>query len=511
MTRDITRTGSGDESGSGLEKPAFSQQEVSAGVIQPDIVDPDAGKSDEERALLDRKLMRKLDWTLMPWLCFLYLISFLDRTNIGNAKVAHLTKDIPMSTSRFNDTLTIFFVSYSLFEPLANVLLKRMRPSIFIPMIMFFWGCTMLGMGFIHNWEGLMASRFFLGLTEAGLFPGVSYYLSCWYKRGEFGSRLAIFFSAAAIAGSFGGLLAAAISKMDGIGGKQGWAWIFILEGLLTVIVGLLSFFFVHDFPHEAKFLTDDERARVLYRLSLDNQSSIDEKFQYKFLWQSLTDWKTYVGMLMYMGALMPMYSFSLFLPTIISSMSFTTPDSIIRNQLLSVPPYILAAANTMICGLWSDRLGRRGVFQTPLGLLAMAGFLMVMLSTSPSVQYTGTFLAAAGTYALIPISLAWVANNIEGMYKRGITMGLVVGWGNLNGIVSSNVYFDGPRFFQGHGVVLGYFSICTIFGSSLMMYMLNHENNLRREGKRDHWIAGKSEQEIAEMGDNRPDFHYII
>lgn len=128
---------------------------------------------------------------------------------------------------------------------------------------MLLWGICMTCMGLVHNFSGLMAARWFLGLTEAGLFPGnyypllcyvcrhpltttgVNYYLSCWYRRSEFGIRAAIFFSAAALAGSFGGLLAAAIVNMDGVGGKPGWAWIFILEGLFTVIISLLSFYMV--------------------------------------------------------------------------------------------------------------------------------------------------------------------------------------------------------------------------------------------------------------------------
>ena len=153
--------------------------------------------------------------------------------------------------------MSIFFVSYALFEPLTNVLLKRLRPSIFIPIIMTLWGITMVTMGLTHNFQGMMAARFFLGLAEAGLFPGINYYLSCWYKRDEFGIRAAIFFSAAAVSGSFGGLLAAAIGQMDGIGGKKGWAWIFILEGLATTIVGIVSYYFVYDFPDEAKFLSE--------------------------------------------------------------------------------------------------------------------------------------------------------------------------------------------------------------------------------------------------------------
>ena len=171
----------------------------------------------------DRKLLWKLDLRLIPWLCLLYLISFLDRSNIGNAKLDGLEKSLHITGGQYNTCLSIFFVSYALFEPLTNVLLKRLRPSIFLPSIMMVWGLTMVTMGLTHDWQGLMAARFFLGVAEAGLFPGINYYLSCWYKRDEFGIRAAIFFSAAAVSGSFGGLLAAAIGKMAGIGGKSGW------------------------------------------------------------------------------------------------------------------------------------------------------------------------------------------------------------------------------------------------------------------------------------------------
>lgn len=158
-------------------------------------------------------------------------------------------------------------------------------------------------MGLCHNWSGLMAARFFLGLAEAGLFPGISYYLSCWYKRDEFGIRAAIFFSAAAVSGSFGGLLAAAIGQMDGIGGKKGWAWIFILEGLATILVGIASLWMVFDFPDEARFLSDIDRERVIWRLKADQQSSAEhEDFKMAYFWATVKDWKTYTSMIIYMG-----------------------------------------------------------------------------------------------------------------------------------------------------------------------------------------------------------------
>lgn len=480
--------------------------------VLPLPADPDEGLSDAEKAEADRKLVWRLDLILIPWLCLLYLIAFLDRTNIGNAKIAHLTTDVPMSTTQYNLSLTIFFISYAIFEALANVLLKRYRPSVFLPVTMVLWGFCMVGMGFITNWSGLMAARFFLGVTEAGLFPGVNYYLSCWYRRDEIAIRMAVFFSAAALSGSFGGLLAAAIQKMDGMGGYSGWRWIFIIEGALTVVIAFLSFWLVHDFPDEAKFLSEPDRARVLRRLALDNQSSArHEEFKLAYVWMALKDWKTYVSMLIYMGPLMPLYSISLFLPTIIANLSFTDKTQIIRNQLLSVPPYAGGAIITIFVGFWSDRQHKRGIYNMALAPIGIAGFTMLIASTNPAVQYAGTFLAVIGIYASIPTTIAWVANNLEGVYKRGIVLGIMIGWGNLNGIVSSNMWSDAPRFISGHATCIAYLGVCLFGGSLLFHILLSRENARRRRGERDYLVKGKVESELDLLGDRRPDFYYTL
>lgn len=368
----------------------------------------------------------------------------------------------------------------------------------------------MLGMGFVNSWSGLMAARWFLGLTEAGLFPGVNYYLSCWYKRSEFGLRAAIFFSAAAISGSFGGLLAAAIENMDGISGISGWAWIFILEGLLTILVGIASFWMVHDFPDEARFLSDADRARVIRRLKLDKQSSAEhESFQMSYLWDALRDWKMWLGMVIYMGCDMPLYAFSLFLPTIVSNLGWNT--SVVRSQLMSVPPYVVAAILTVAVGFIADRTRARGLCNIIVSVLGVAGFAMLLGTDKPAVQYAGTFLAALGIYPCISNTISWVANNVEGVYKRGVVLGFVIGWGNLNGVVSSNVYFNGPRYPEGHGVIMAYLAVFLFGGSVLMSFLLRRENSKRRRGERDHRVQGLTEKEIERLGDQRPDFVYTV
>ncbi|KAL9631100.1 MAG: hypothetical protein Q9164_006076, partial [Protoblastenia rupestris] len=403
---DSNHSPSDDEKIVGVKPGEF--ESVGYGEIPPD---PDAHLSEEERAKIDRRLLWKLDLRLIPWLCLLYLISFLDRTNIGNARLVGLEDSLNITGGQYNACLTIFFVSYALFEPLTNILLKRLRPSIFLPVIMVLWGIVMVTMGLTHNFQGMMAARWWLGLTEAGLFPGINYYLSCWYKRSEFGIRAAIFFSAAAVSGSFGGLLAAAIGEMDGVGGKRGWAWIFILEGIATVLIGVASFWMVFDFPDEADFLDEADRQRVIRRLKADQQSSAEhENFKMEYFWASVKDWKTWLYAAIYMGAVGPLYAFSLFLPSIIRALGYQSTTA----QLLSVPPYAAAALLTIAIGALADRTSQRGLCNISCSIIGIVGFILLVVASSPAMQYTGTFLGALGIYPCIANTIVWTSNNTE-------------------------------------------------------------------------------------------------
>ncbi|KAJ2919272.1 hypothetical protein MD484_g1132, partial [Candolleomyces efflorescens] len=270
----------------------------------------------------EKNLMWKVDLHVLPWLTILYLFSFLDRGSIGNAKLYNLEEDLGLTDKQYLICLSMFFLPYALFEPASNVLLRRLSPSIWLSCMMFFWGVVMTLHGIVRSYAGLLTLRLLLGLTEAGLYPGVVYYISSWYKRSETGFRVAIFFSSATVAGAFSGLLAAGIAKMDGIGGRPGWAWIFILEGLATVILSVASFWIIQDFPDNANFLSEDERVFIIRRLKADTRfSASGQVFKRAYVWQSLRDWKTYVAMGLYMGFDGPLYAFSLFTPSIINQL----------------------------------------------------------------------------------------------------------------------------------------------------------------------------------------------
>ncbi|KAK5163288.1 uncharacterized protein LTR77_010874 [Saxophila tyrrhenica] len=312
----------------------------------------------------------------------------------------------------------------------------------------------------------------------------------------------------AAIAGSFGGLLAAAISLMDDIGGRKGWAWIFILEGIVTTIVGIASWWMVFDWPDTARFLSPDERIRVQRRLAADNQTHTSEQYDKRHIIAAAKDWKTYAYAVVWMGNLCPLYSFSLFLPTIIAGLGYEGTTA----QLMTVPPYAVAAVLTIFVGFLADRTQQRGIYNLVCVSVAAVGFIMLLATPNHNVQYAGTFLAAAGIYPTIPNSLSWAANNFEGVYKRGVVIGTIVGWGNLNGVVSCNIYLasESPRFWTGHAVVLSW-QICFLLGGTVFLHiMLGRENKKRMAGERDYLMEGKTAEDMVFMGDQRPDFIYM-
>ncbi|KAK2462729.1 hypothetical protein APHAL10511_005247 [Amanita phalloides] len=486
----------GKVSASRVEENGLSD-EMTMGDHETSVYKPDVDVSGVD----EHKLMRKVDLALIPWLSFLYLLSFLDRTSIGNAKLYHLTTDLHLTDNQYLLSLTIFFFSYAVFEVPSNVFLKRLRPSIWLSFLMFFWGIMMTLQGIVHNYGGLLGMRWMLGVFEAGLFPGVNYYLSCWYKRSEFGIRAALFFSAATVSGAFGGLLAAAISNLDGLGGKPSWAWIFIIEGLTTVVAGAASFWIIQDFPDTAKFLTDKERVFIVRRLQGDDQFSAGgENLKWKYIKQSILDWKTWIGMFVYAGSDMPLYAFSLFLPSIISQLGYhATPAN-----LLTVPVYAFACIVTCCVGYAADRWGHRGYFNMAFFAIGAAGYIILIASRNAALSYFGVYLATCGIYPMIPNTVAWVSNNVEGSYKRSVSLAMVIGFGNINGAVSSNVYRakDQPWFRLGHGLVLMYIGIGFISTVIYHIY-LDRENTRRERGERDE-IIGDEKGEIENEKNGR-------
>ncbi|KAL2129561.1 hypothetical protein VTI74DRAFT_7610 [Chaetomium olivicolor] len=457
-----------------------------------------------------KRLIRRIDLRLLPFLALLYLLSFLDRTNIGNARLDTLEKDIGLKGLQYNDALAVFFPFYVLAEVPSNMAMKRFRPSIWIPSIMVVWAiCTTL-MGIVHNYPGLMACRSALGIAEGGLFPGITYYITMWYKRHECGFRMAIFFSAATAAGAFGGLLARGIMEMRGTAGLSGWQWIFILEGILTFIIAAAAYLVMYDYPSTAKFLNAEEREEIVARLKRDRSSLADE-FDMKYFWAALKDWKIWVHMFITIGIYTGLYSYSLFLPTIINDLgTVSTPE---MAQLMTVPPYVVACLICVTAGWYADRLGQRGIFMIGNILIAIVGIILSMASTSGGVRYFGCFLMASGIYPNVPQGVAWNGNNIGGSLKRGVGIAMHVGFGNLGGIISAYLFLakDKPRYKPGFATLLGCQCMALILSIFMTIYL--RRENARRDREYKPPSEYTEEERVAERdkGDLASFFRYTV
>ncbi|KAG2226536.1 hypothetical protein INT45_014280 [Circinella minor] len=453
-----------------------------------------------------KRLRWKLDLRIVPFCGLLYLCSFLDRSNIGNAKIAGITKHLGISDDQFNVALSIFFVGYVIFEIPSNLMLKKVGPNIWIPLVMVSFGIVMAAMAAIHNGAGLLAGRFFLGIAEAGLFPGVIFYLTLWYTRREQATRISIFFGFATVAGAFGGVLAYGIMQMEGIRGLHGWQWIFIIEAIPTLALAAVTYFVLPNLPEDSKSLTDRERAYMLERLKQDAGPATETHFSMKQFWMAFTDWKVYVHSLIYISGSIPLYSMSLFLPSIINGMGFQS----LQAQAMSAPPYAIACFFTIFVAMNADRQGERGYHIALPSFIGFIGYILLIAckDQGPVALYIAACITVTGVFTHAPPMLSWFTNNIGGHTKRAVACGIIISFGNAGGAVAGQVYRanDSPQYIRAHSAcaALMLFQVCVVLLFKFTLKRVNKKrDNMTPEERR---TAAEGE----ELCDAHPDFRYI-
>ncbi|KAM0717891.1 hypothetical protein Q7P37_006223 [Cladosporium fusiforme] len=472
--------------------------------------------TDEHR----RTIVRKVDWRLVPMLLVLYLISFIDRANIGNAKIEGLLPDLNMSGTEYNIALAIFFIPYTLAEVPSNAILNLFdRPSLFMGAIVTAWGIVMTCHGFVRNFAELCGVRILLGLFEAGFFPGAILIISKWYLPLESQSRIAVFFTASAIAGAFSGLLAFAIARMDGIGGYEGWRWIFILEGIASVGAGIACFWLLVDTPqHSSRWLSPDEirylELRQVAAGRVKPKGAKKEKaFDWRILWAVVSDWKIYLLILMFWSNVTPNYGLKFTMPQIIKNMGYTSSNA----QLLTIPCYTVGAIAAYGFAVISDRFKWRMPTIVVPQLCVVTAYA-ILCAKADKIQenipacYFAICLACFGLYPIGPGVQAWNMNNLAGPAKRAMGIGWMTGVGNMGGITGSFIFIEreAPRYPTGFGASLGFAAagVAAALVLESLLWSINKKNEkLTEEDVREKF----SEEELDKMGDKSPLFKYTL
>ncbi|KAF1997586.1 MFS nicotinic acid transporter-like protein Tna1 [Amniculicola lignicola CBS 123094] len=462
----------------------------------------------------EKSLLRKLDLRLLPAVSILYLLSFLDRSNVANARIEGLTTSLGMTGNQYLTGLTLYFIGYVLFEIPCNIILKRTTPKFWLPTLTIAWGVVATLMGVTQNLAGFFVARFFLGVTESGLFPGVVYFLSMWYKRSERQYRISLFFSCASLAGAFGGILAWGIAHMRNVGGYQGWRWIFILEGLLTIVIAVAAYWFISNYPTTVSWLTDDERSFINARLRADSDATNDERFSWAEVWIACKDIKCWLYGLAFHTMSLPLYTLSLFLPTIIKDMGYTSAQS----QLLTIPPYACATIFTVFWAVASEKYKLRAPFIITTSSLAIIGYIILLTNESPSkrpgVSYVGTFFAALGIYPSVALVLSWPAMNVSGQTKRATANAMQISIGNCGAVLGTQLYRPNtaPRYLLGHSFALGYLCMNIVVVSTLwwVLSRVNKQKTAILEQYPETKGFHDSEEDLK-LGDRHPRWRFNV
>ncbi|KAM7210862.1 Major facilitator superfamily domain containing protein [Rhypophila decipiens] len=381
----------------------------------------------------ERAVLWKQDRIIIPMAAGIYFLCYLDRSNIGNAKILNSSTKNDMQTEthttayQFNIALMIFLIGYFLFEVPSNILLKKLRPSRWLAFLMFSWGAITIGLGGVTNYASMVGVRFLLGAAEAGLFPGLVYYLTFWYKADERSVRVAFILASATLAGAFGGAIAYGIGHMNGASGLSAWRWLFIIEGAPSCASAVFVWFVLPDYPEES-FLKGRDLEIALSRLRVEGSKGSSSSMTWQEAKSTLTDWRLYGHYLIYFGVGVPFSSLSLFTPSITAGLNYKD----LQAQLMTVPPYAVAYVTQIIVSYSADRFNARAFHTALFALIGAIGF-MASAALPPDAylqRYGCLILAAAGAFACIPPMLGWLTSNVYSTASVGLAVALNVSFG---------------------------------------------------------------------------------
>ncbi|KAJ5567195.1 hypothetical protein N7535_006501 [Penicillium sp. DV-2018c] len=453
---------------------------------------------------LERRLVRKLDRRVPTLMGFFYLLAFLDRSNIGNAKIAGMEEDLNLNGKSYAWLLTIFYISYTVFEFQA-LMWKIVKPHQWAAFVVFSWGLVATCQAAASNWRGMMALRFLMGAFEAGFGPGVPYLLSFFYRRHELGLRCGMFLSAAPLANTFAGALAYGITS--GHSALANWRLLFLVEGLPTVLAALLAWFYVPDSAIEAKFLNEEEkevaRARSLQQAGAPDRG---EKVQWKELAMTLLDVKAWLTALMYFSCNVSFSSLPVFLPTILREMGFTA----INAQGLTAPPFFTSFLATLATTWVADRMQQRGFMVMGLSLMGGVGYVLLAACESVGVRYLGVFLAACGIFPSIANILPWVLNNQGSDTRRGGGIILLNLIGQCGPFLGTNIFPDeeAPRFFKGMWVCAAFMFFTTFLALCLRILLVWENRRLDKQ----YGPPGQTKLDVPVAEDNYgANYRYVL
>ncbi|KAJ4292981.1 hypothetical protein N0V88_005645 [Collariella sp. IMI 366227] len=419
------------------EKVGFENVEAAdsdhATTKQAAISADDFGFTEQDQKRIKRQVDRRLVLTVGA----MYCVSLMDRTNLSAANIAGMSKDLVLIKDRYSIITLVFFITYVLFQPPSTIIVRKIGPRIHLASITALWGGVMIGMGFVKKWEEMAALRVILGVLEAD----------------EVGKRNSVFYIIGCVASAFAGILAFGLMQMAGLAGLNGWRWIFIIEGIITVLLGGVGYWLLVDFPDakrtDWKFLNAREREWICARVEADRGDVKPQPFSLAKYLRAASDIKIWVYAMIFFNTTTVSYALAYFMPVILQlNMGFDVGEA----QCLVAPPYAFAGLVMFATGWAGDKYRMRGSIIVFNSILCIIGLPIMGFHSNAAVRYFGIFLTTAGANANIPAAMSYQANNIRGQWKRAFCSATFVSFGGIGGIAGSLVFRsqDAPHYRPG-------------------------------------------------------------
>ncbi|KAL9559182.1 hypothetical protein PS6_000893 [Mucor atramentarius] len=381
---------------------------------------------------VEKKLVRLLDYRLLIWAFWGYFANGLDRNNMPNAQTTGLSEDLNLVGNQYNWAITMFFIGYIVLQIPANYVITKVRPSIMLPMVVFTWGAVVCFMALVKDFRGLYGLRICLGLAEAGFYPGIVFLLGSWYTGEELGTRTAVFVAGSQVSGAFSGLISGAISTgLDGAHGMRGWKWLFIIEGLIAVVIGIAGFFVLPDFPHNTRFIKGEMREVAMIRLERQvtglNMQTFRNLFTTPFIYLFIG---MFICMQMGMGILQN-------LPIILKTSGYSASFA----NYMMVPIWCWVGIVIIVQGKLSDKFnsgifGHRAFHIIAGSLFTLVWYIILVAVNGGHVPFGLLLLCAymvPPVFGISPIMMTWV-NEIFACDResRALAIAIINSIGNL-------------------------------------------------------------------------------
>ncbi|KAI5451618.1 hypothetical protein NCC49_001599 [Naganishia albida] len=434
------------------------------------------GEDGETFAKAEKKLLRKLDVIILPFAALLYLTAYLDRGNLGNARLQGLEKDVLGGDSeKFSLALACFYITYIVLSIPGTLLSKQLNPSTAISIGAMIWSIAATCQAATTNPAGLYVCRLFVGVGEALFGQSMSLYFSIWYRKAEIGKRISMFIGAGVVAGSLGGLLAFGVAHIKDTSIAQ-WRILFLIEGLPSLLLAICVFLFMPTRPQTSRYLNEDERIVCITRLNKDSLNEANTGIDWRGVRRAFTDWKTYVVAIMYSCMNLTLGSVSGFLPTIIKGLGYSNA----RAQLFSVPPYAVALVVMVLLSTYSDKFRTRGIPAASVFVIGIVGWVL-LLAISPvhatashlHIRYFGCICIVTAGYCAIPIIMAWQANNTSSQSQRAVSLGMLNTIGQCLSVLASYSFptKQGPKFHKGITLNLAFQALGCVLALGMSAY----------------------------------------